>query len=101
MHNYYFAVASRNFLINEEPIEEILRERTSYYKSINKDIDFWFISNPTFIDSPKIQEIQRKFNGSLAAIVSFDKNFIQWLKLRISFVIIGDFQSSFLIEKNQ
>nr|YP_009298015.1 hypothetical protein Plocam_117 [Plocamium cartilagineum]AOM67953.1 hypothetical protein Plocam_117 [Plocamium cartilagineum] len=101
MYNYYFAVASRNFLINEEPIEEILRERTSYYKSINKDIDFWFISNPTFIHSPKIQDIHKKLNGSSAAIISFDKNFIQWLKLRIGFVIIGDFKSSFLIETSK
>lgn len=101
MYNYYFAVASLNFLINEEPIEEILRERTNYYKSMNKDIDFWFISNLTCIHSPKIQDIQKKLNGSSAAIISFDKSFIQWLKLRIGFVIIGDFQSSFLIEPSK
>ena len=50
MYNYYFAIASKNFLINQEPLEEILRERTNYYKSINKDIDFWFVSNPSFIN---------------------------------------------------
>lgn len=91
MYHYYFALASTNFLMNEEPLEEILRERTNYYKSINKDIDFWFIKNPDFIkknitlkETPKI---------SYAAIISLDKDFIQWLKLRLGFVIIGEFRS--------
>nr|YP_009295866.1 hypothetical protein Schim_120 [Schimmelmannia schousboei]AOM64801.1 hypothetical protein Schim_120 [Schimmelmannia schousboei] len=96
MYNYYFAIASQNFLMNEEPVEEILRERTSYYKSINKDIDFWFVINPTFIQSSKLNYINQELIGSYAAIVSLDQQFIQWLKLRIGFVEIGHFESKSL-----
>lgn len=91
MYNYYFALASVNFLTNEEPVEEILRERTNYYNSINKDIDFWLISNPDFIKSNIIFSQQQPV--PYAAIISLDKDFIQWLKLRLIFVIIGEFKS--------
>ena len=91
MNYYYFALASTNFFMNEEPLEEILRERTNYYKNINKDIDFWFIKNAEFIkDNITLQEAT---NISYAAIVSSDKDFILWLKLRLGFVIIGEFKS--------
>nr|YP_009244341.1 hypothetical protein Gvag_133 [Gelidium vagum]AMK96583.1 hypothetical protein Gvag_133 [Gelidium vagum] len=91
MYNYYFALASVNFLTHEEPVEEILRERTNYYNSINKDIDFWLIRNSDFIKN------NITFNQSqpifCAAIVSSDKDFIQWLKLRLIFVVTGEFRS--------
>uniref|UniRef100_UPI0030016009 Ycf54 n=1 Tax=Anunuuluaehu liula TaxID=3049639 RepID=UPI0030016009 len=96
MPHYYFAVASQNFLLKEEPIEEILRERTNYYKSINKDIDFWLVTNPTFINLPKFESIKTQLIHPAAAIISLDKQFIQWLKLRIGFVAIGNFESESL-----
>jgi len=96
VYDYYFALATRNFLLNEEPIEEILRERTSYYKSINKDIDFWLISNMELISN----YINLRHFNSYAAIISFDEKFIQWLKLRISFVTIGHFKCNDLINCN-
>nr|YP_010986271.1 hypothetical protein UYL67_pgp149 [Pachymeniopsis lanceolata]WOL37189.1 hypothetical protein [Pachymeniopsis lanceolata] len=98
MYNYYFAIASQNFLIKEEPLEEILRERTSYYKSTNKDIDFWLVLNPSFINKPELYAIKKQIANESAAIVSFDKKFIQWLKLRISFVLTGNFQSKYLLK---
>ena len=95
-YNYYFALASQDFLIHEEPIEEILRERQDYYNSINKKIDFWFILNPQFTDYAIFYHKQNKLPKNCAAIISLDKQFIQWLKLRIGFVSIGTFQSSSL-----
>nr|YP_009546380.1 hypothetical protein [Gelidium gabrielsonii]AYO27728.1 hypothetical protein [Gelidium gabrielsonii] len=91
MYNYYFALASVNFLTHEEPVEEILRERTNYYNSINKDIDFWLIRNPDFIKNNIT--FNQKQPISYAAIISLDKDFIQWLKLRLIFVITGEFRS--------
>lgn len=93
MPHYYFAVASQSFLLEEEPIEEILRERTNYYKSINKDIDFWFVTDPHFINLPKFESIKAQLINPPAAIISLDEQFIQWLKLRIGFVAIGNFES--------
>ncbi len=96
LYNYYFVLASQDFLVNEEPIEEILRERRSYYTSIRKDIDFWFILNPEFIDNAIFDHRYTKLPKNCAAIVSLDKQFIQWLKLRIGFVSTGKFKSSSL-----
>lgn len=93
MYNYYFALASQNFLLNEEPVEEILRERIEHYKSIGKKIDFWLVINPDFVNFSHLNINQVNFHNSCAAIVSLDKFFIQWLKLRMSFIAIGQFNS--------
>lgn len=100
VYNYYFVLASHDFLVNEEPMEEILRERRSYYTSISKDIDFWFISNPEFIDNAIFDHKYTKLPKDCAAIVSLDKQFIQWLKLRIGFVATGNFTSPALFTLN-
>nr|YP_009397145.1 hypothetical protein [Thuretia quercifolia]ARW66331.1 hypothetical protein [Thuretia quercifolia] len=96
MYNYYFALASKNFFLNEEPVEEILRERTQYYQSKNKKIDFWFVLNPSFIDFSELNMSYINYGASYAAIISLDKKFIQWFKLRVGFVTIGEFQSNSL-----
>nr|AOM64599.1 hypothetical protein Riqu_120 [Riquetophycus sp.] len=93
MNRYYFAVASEKFLTKEEPVEEILRERTDYYNSINKDIDFWLVKNPKFIHLKQFSHIKSQLISKPAAIISLDQQFIQWLKLRIGFVAIGHFES--------
>nr|ARW68214.1 hypothetical protein [Chondria sp. (in: red algae)] len=100
MYNYYFAVASQNFFLFQEPIEEILRERTQYYKNINKEVDFWFVLNPSFIASFENKNNYSSFPDTLAAIVSSDKDFIKWLKLRITFVYTGSFQSKSIFIPN-
>nr|YP_009396525.1 hypothetical protein [Vertebrata australis]ARW65711.1 hypothetical protein [Vertebrata australis] len=102
MYNYHFAVASQGFFLDQEPIEEILRERTNYYKSSNKEIDFWFILNPYFYHTLENSLNNNNINKSIAAIISLDKDFIKWLKLRVSFVHIGSFQSNsvFIPENN-
>lgn len=100
MYNYYFAIASQNFLLNEEPLEEILRERTLYYNNINKDIDFWLVLNPDFINTNTVQIFNQNLLESYAAIISLDEKFIQWLKLRIGFVAIGHFKSGSLFINN-
>ena len=93
MPHYYFSIASKNFLMKEEPIEEILRERTDYYNRINKDIDFWLVINPKFINLNEFAQIKAQLISTPAAIISLDKQFIEWLKLRIGFVAIGNFES--------
>nr|QCI08785.1 hypothetical protein [Sphondylothamnion multifidum] len=100
MYNYYFAVATQNFLINEEPVEEILRERTLYYNNTRKNIDFWFVMNPGFLSFASTENFSFNKSSNYAAIVSSDQKFIQWLKLRIGFVAIGQFQSKCLFLVN-
>nr|YP_009393229.1 hypothetical protein [Symphyocladiella dendroidea]ARW61791.1 hypothetical protein [Symphyocladiella dendroidea] len=93
MYNYHFAFASQSFFLDQEPIEEILRERTQYYNNCEKEIDFWFVLNPNFLKSLDDSVNYYDKNQSFAAIVSLDKQFIQWLKLRLIFVSIGSFRS--------
>nr|YP_010198527.1 hypothetical protein LK037_pgp162 [Gracilaria pacifica]UAD86943.1 hypothetical protein [Gracilaria pacifica] len=96
MPKYYFAIASKNFLMNEEPIEEILRERTNHYNNIKKEIDFWFITNPQLLKTFNLNRIREQLTEDCAAIISLDAKFIQWLKLRVGFVSIGTFQSNYI-----
>nr|ARW64892.1 hypothetical protein [Polysiphonia sertularioides] len=94
MYNYYFAIATKSFLLNQEPIEEILRERVNFYKNSGREIDFWFVLDPEFphlID--KVNNLE-KVRKPLAAIVSLDQEFIKWLKLRVVFIKVGNFKSS-------
>nr|QCI04102.1 hypothetical protein [Antithamnionella ternifolia] len=95
-YQYYFALASQDFLVNEEPLEEVLRERKNYYHSIAKEIDFWFVLEPNFINSATFYSKSTTLPKKCAAIISLDKQFIEWLKLRIGFVSIGTFQSKSL-----
>lgn len=97
VYDYHFAIATQNFFLNEEPIEEILRERLSYYKSLNKEIDFWFTVNNDIIHRYCGTSINLISKQDYAAIMSFDEDFIQWVKLRVSFVAIGHFKSDSLL----
>lgn len=91
MTTYYFAIASQDFLLNEDALEEVLRERINYYQSIKKIIDFWLVLNPAFIHAPEMVHIKKQLTKPAAAIISHNPTFIEWLKLRLGFVLIGQF----------
>nr|QUE28004.1 Ycf54 [Sahlingia subintegra] len=98
MDNYYFAIASRKFLTEEEPLEEILRERISYYKMNQKPIDFWFVENSAFFNTLQVKKIIGQDTQPFVAIVSTNRTFINWIKLRVGYVAIGKLdQSEFLV----
>ena len=92
MTTYFFVAASEKFLTVEEPLEEILKERTRNYKENNKEIDFWLLKNPSFLKSSKLLDLSAKIPNSPAAVISTDKKFITFLKLRLEFVAIGEFE---------
>tara|TARA_B100000900_G_C20579930_1_gene717073 strand:+ start:803 stop:1123 length:321 start_codon:yes stop_codon:yes gene_type:complete len=91
MTNYYFIAASEKFLTEEEPIEEILKERRRNYKENNKDIDFWLLKRPSFLKASEFNELYKKIPQPQAAVLSTDKKFITFLKLRCEFVAYGVF----------
>lgn len=93
MTTYYFAIASQDFLLHEEPVEEVLRERIDHYQNIQKIIDFWLVMNPSFVNAPEMTKIKKQLTKPSAAIISENKIFINWLKLRLGFVIVGEFRS--------
>lgn len=91
--NYYFILASEKFLLEEEPLEEVLRERNEYFTKNNKQIDFWLLPSPGFLETNEneIVTLKQKIKGPLVSLVSTDKTFINWLKLRYQNVVSGQF----------
>jgi hypothetical protein len=93
MQTYYYVVASKRFLREEEPLDEVIEERVRNYQEQNKEIDFWFIDRPTFLDAPELASVKEKVPQPASAIISTDRQFITWLKLRLEFVATGEFQA--------
>ena len=93
MQTYYYVLASKKFLLEEEPLEEVLRERTRDYHEKEKEIDFWLVTQPAFLEAPELANIKIKCPQPAAAIISTNPQFINWLKLRLEFVVIGEFQA--------
>ena len=92
MNKYFFVAASEKFLTVEEPLEEILKERRRNYKENNKEIDFWLLKKPLFLKSDKFSDLYKKIPSPQAAVISLDKKFITFLKLRLEFVASGEFE---------
>ena len=92
MKTYYFVAASEKFLTVEEPLEEILKERERNYKENNKEIDFWLLKNPSFLNKTQFIDLKAKIPSPPAAVLSTDKKFITFLKLRLEFVAVGEFE---------
>lgn len=93
MQTYHYALASQRYLFEEEPFEEVLKERHRYYKEKNKEIDFWVVMQPAFLELPEMQAIKAKCPQPAVAIVSTNPTFVTWLKLRLEYVYIGEFQA--------
>jgi hypothetical protein len=93
MQTYYFVLASQQFLMVEEPMEEVLRERTRDYLEKGKEIDFWLVAQPAFLEAPEMAAIRAQCPQPAAAIVSTNPQFITWLKLRLEYVITGEYQA--------
>ena len=92
MTTYFFVAASEKFLTIEEPLEEILKERTRNYAENNKEKDFWLLKNPSFLKTTQFIDLIVKIPSPPAAILSTDKKFITFLKLRLEFVAVGEFK---------
>lgn len=78
---YYYLISKKNYLFKDEPFEEIFRERNNYYISKNKNIDFWIVSSLKCIENSKEFFDSYKTNN-YCYIVSTNREFIEWLKLR-------------------
>jgi hypothetical protein len=93
MQTYYFLVASEKFLFEEESLDEVFKERVRNYHEREKEIDFWQVRNPAFLEAPELAEIKAKCPQPAGAVVSTNKQFITWLKLRLEYVLVGEFQA--------
>lgn len=93
MSTYHFVAASEAFLCEEEPLEEVLRERVRHYGEQGKEIDFWLVRRPAFLEAPELAGAAASVPRPAAAVVSSDETFITFLKLRLEFVARGQFEA--------
>ncbi len=94
MTTYYYLLASENFLTSDkENLHEILEERVRFYQEKNREIDFWFIKQPAFLEAPELKEIKAQCPQPAAAVISLNSQWITFLKLRLEYVITGQFEA--------
>ena len=93
MTTYHYVLASQKFLLEEEPFAEVLEERVRNYQEQNKEIDFWLIKQPAFLEAPEMAEIKAQIPQPAVAVISTNPQFITWLKLRLEYVKIGKFEA--------
>jgi len=93
MTTYHFIAASEVFLTEEEPLDEVLRERVRNYAEQNKEIDFWLVRRPAFLEAPELAALAAGVPRPAAAVVSTDEKFITFMKLRLEFVARGSFEA--------
>lgn len=93
MQTYYYILASQKFLLEEEPLQEVFDERHRYYREHQKEIDFWMLRQPAFVDAPEMSAVKAACPQPCAAIVSTNAQWIQWCKLRLEFVLTGSFEA--------
>ncbi|MFM9109595.1 MAG: MgPME-cyclase complex family protein, partial [Prochlorococcaceae cyanobacterium] len=76
MSTYHFVAASEAFLTEEEPLEEVLRERVRNYGEQGKAIDFWLVRRPAFLQAAELKSLAAAVPLPAAAVISTDETFI-------------------------
>jgi hypothetical protein len=93
MTTYHYILASQKFLLEEEPLDEVLRERERNYRENNKEKDFWLVKQPGFLEAPEFSSSKAKCPQPSVAIITTDEKLAIWLKLRLEFVEKGEFEA--------
>nr|YP_002049451.1 hypothetical protein PCC_0830 [Paulinella chromatophora]ACB43241.1 hypothetical protein PCC_0830 [Paulinella chromatophora] len=94
MSTYYFVAASERFFTEIDRLEEVFQERVYNYTRSGKPIDFWLVKKPVFLNSGNFPLIADIVSSPAAAIVSTDSQFIEFMKLRLEFVVKGTLESN-------
>ncbi|KAL6660088.1 hypothetical protein ACP70R_002210 [Stipagrostis hirtigluma subsp. patula] len=89
---YYFLVANAKFMLDEEEhFQEQLAEKLRNYAERDKDLDFWLVVEPKFLD--RFPNITKRLKRPAAALVSTDGNWITFMKLRLDRVLADQFDA--------
>jgi Protein of unknown function (DUF2488) len=91
MQTYHYLLASQKFLIEEEPLQEVFNERHRYYRENQKEVDFWLVKQPAFLEAPEMAEVKKSCPQPCVAVISTNQQFITWMKLRLEYVLMGSF----------
>jgi hypothetical protein len=71
----------------------VLKERRRNYAETNREIDFWLLIRPAFLQAAELAELASQVPQPSAAVVSTDEKFITFLKLRLEYVAVGRFEA--------
>lgn len=99
---YHYLLMSQKDLLENQCVEEILREKSHYYSVRQKPRDFWLTLSPKFVLDPLIwsrmkdtrfyEQKRTKSLGkplkdltTLGCLISQDKEFINWIALRLGY----------------
>lgn len=96
---YFYIVMSQQDLLENQVIEEIIRERNNYYINRENSLNFWILMSPSFLLKNEIFNHIKKsnfyqlkktdiiYNDSFynGVIISTDFEYINWLKLRLGY----------------
>ena len=93
MTTYYYVVASQKFLLEEEPFEEVIQERIRNYQEQNKEIDFWLVKQPAFLEAPGMAAVKAQVPQPAASVITTNRQLTTWLKLRLEYVATGEFEA--------
>ncbi|CAA7032350.1 unnamed protein product [Microthlaspi erraticum] len=94
---YYFLVANAKFMLDEEEhFQEQLFERLRYYGEREKELDFWLVIEPKFLD--KFPKITQRLRRPAVALVSTNGSWITFMKLRLDRVLAESFEATSLDE---
>ncbi|CAL1381348.1 unnamed protein product [Linum trigynum] len=94
---YYFVVANAKFMLDEEEhFQEQLFERRRYYGEREKELDFWLVIEPAFLD--KFPDITKRLKRPAVALVSTNGPWITFMKLRLDRVLADSYEADSLEE---
>ena len=94
----YFILIDQKKMLEIEGLEEVLRERDTYYRKIDKNFNFWVTSYPLIINPSFRNEVKNSYYynskvnnldfSKTAALISNNELFTVWLANRI-----GEFEN--------
>ncbi|KAG0583797.1 hypothetical protein KC19_3G163900 [Ceratodon purpureus] len=86
---YYYLIANAKFMLDdEEHFQEQMQEKLRMYGERKKEQDFWIVIEPEFLD--KHPEVAKRVSRPAVALVSTDKVWITFMKLRLDRVLKGE-----------
>uniref|UniRef100_M8CBC7 Ycf54-like protein n=1 Tax=Aegilops tauschii TaxID=37682 RepID=M8CBC7_AEGTA len=89
---YYFLVANAKFMLDdEEHFQEQLQEKLRLYEERSKEQDFWLVIEPKFLD--RFPNVAKRLKRPAVALVSTDRNWIRFMKLRLDRVLAEQFDA--------
>jgi hypothetical protein len=83
---YYYLIANAKFLLDdEEHFQEQMKGKLRMFGERNKEQDFWMVLESEFLD--KHPEVVKRMGRPAAALVSTDKIWITFMKLKVGFQV--------------